>query len=236
LVVWGALTGGSIPVVSGDATLELLGPLNDVEQKFAPPRLWTSGDTSLLQRHPRVAIVGTRHPSPEGERRARKLVKALVEQRVVVVSGLAQGVDTVAHSQAIELGGRTIAVLGTPLDQVFPRQNEALQRRIAQEHLLVSEFPPGSAVSRGNFSRRNRTMALIADASVIIEAGDGSGTLSQGWEALRLGRPLFLLKSLLDANLKWPREMLDYGASVLARVEDLMKVLPGDDIRDAVSF
>jgi DNA processing protein len=183
-----------------------------------------------------VAIVGTRHPSPEGERRARKLVKALVEKRVVIISGLAQGVDTLAHAQAIELGGRTIAVLGTPLDQVFPRQNEALQRQIAHGHLLVSEFPPGSAVARGNFPRRNRTMALIADVSVIIEAGDGSGTLSQGWEALRLGRPLFLLKSLLETNLKWPREMLEYGASVLAQLEDLMKVLPGDDIRDAVSF
>jgi DNA processing protein len=145
-------------------------------------------------------------------------------------------VDTLAHSQTIELGGRTIAVLGTPLDQVFPRQNEALQRLIAREHLAVSEFAPGVVVSRGNFPRRNRTMALIADASVIIEAGDGSGTLSQGWEALRLGRPLFLLKSLLEAKLKWPREMLDHGANVLTHVDDLMKVLPGDDFRDAVSF
>ncbi len=230
------LVSGSISRVSGTATSELLGPLNVVEQKLAPPRLWTSGDASLLQRHPRVAVVGTRHPSPEGERRARKLVKALVERHVVVVSGLAHGVDTLAHSQTIELGGRTIAVLGTPVDEVFPRQNEALQNLIAREHLLVSEFAPGSAVSRGNFPRRNRTMALIADASLIIEAGDGGGTLSHGWEALRLGRPLFLLKSLLGANLKWPQEMLDYGAAVLASIEDLFEVLPGDDIRDAVSF
>ena len=218
------------------ATSQLLGPLNAVEQKFAPPDLWTFGDTSLLERHPRVAVVGTRNPSPEGERRTRKLVKALVEQGVVIVSGLAQGVDTAAHSQTLALGGRTIAVLGTPVDEVFPRQNATLQDHIAREHLVVSEFAPGTAVNRGNFPRRNRTMALIADASVIIEAGDGSGTLSQGWEALRLGRPLFLLKSLLGADLKWPHVMLDYGARVLTGVEDLMKVLPGDDIRDAVSF
>lgn len=231
-----APSGDSISLVSGTTTSELLGPLNAVEQKFAPPRLWTSGDVALLQRHPRVAVVGTRHPSPDGARRTRKLVKALVEQRVVVVSGLAQGVDTLAHSQTIELGGRTIAILGTPLDEVFPQQNEALQRFMAREHLVVSEFAPGVIVSRGNFPRRNRTMALIADASVIIEARDASGTLSQGWEALRLGRPLFLLKSLLEGDLKWPREMLNYGASVLTRVDDLMKVLPGDDIRDVVSF
>src|ERR1700722_11035326 len=107
-----AQAGCSISLVNGTTTSEHLGPFNAVEQKFTPPLLWTSGDASLLQRHPRVAVVGTRHPSPEGERRARKLVKALVEQGVVIVSGLAQGVDTLAHSQAIELGGRTIAVLG----------------------------------------------------------------------------------------------------------------------------
>jgi DNA processing protein len=222
--------------MDGTPTSELVGQLNGVEQKFAPPRLWTAGDVRLLLRHPRVAVVGTRHPTQDGERRTRKLVTALVEHRAVVVSGLAQGIDTIALTSAIDRGGRTIAVIGTPLDQVFPKQNADLQRRIAQEHLLVSEFAPGSAVGRGNFPRRNRTMALVADASVVIEAGDGSGTLSQGWETLRLGRPLFLARSLFDAKLKWPHEMLEYGASVLSKVEDLLKVLPGDDIRDAVSF
>ena len=100
----------------------------------------------------------------------------------------------------------------------------------------MSEFPPGSAVSRGNFPRRNRTMALIADASVIIEAGEGSGTLSQGWEALRLGRPLFLLKSLVESKLAWPRELLDHGALVLAGMDELLRVLPTDGIREAVAF
>src|SRR5688572_23158661 len=99
-------------------TVELLGPLNAVEQKFAPATVWTKGDTSLLTRHPRVAIVGTRHPSAEGVRRTRRLVKALVNVQAIVVSGLAQGVDTIAHTQTLELGGRTIAVLGTPLDDV----------------------------------------------------------------------------------------------------------------------
>ncbi len=222
--------------MAGVRTVELLGPLNAVEQKFAPPSLWTLGDVSLLEHHPRVAIVGTRHPSPEGERRARKLVKALLAEHAIVVSGLAQGIDTIAHTEAIAHGGRTIAVIGTPLDDVFPRSNAALQRRIGEEHLLVSEFAPSSPVARGNFPRRNRTMALIADASVIIEAGEGSGTLSQGWEALRLGRPLFLLKSLVDAGLDWPRKMLDHGALVLSGMDDLLRVLPTDDIREAVAF
>lgn len=217
-------------------TTDLLGLLNTVEQKFAPPTLWTAGDVSLLEHHPRVAVVGTRHPSEEGRRRARKLVRVLVTHGAYVVSGLAEGIDTIAHHEAIERGGRTIAVLGTPLDTVFPKSNTTLQALIAREHLLVSEFSPGSAVSRGNFPRRNRTMALIADASVIIEAGEGSGTLSQGWEALRLGRPLFLLKSLVDSDLAWPKEMLNYGASILTRADDLLEVLPSEGFRDAVSF
>lgn len=217
------------------ATEELLGPLNAVEQRYAPPRLWTAGDVALLAHHPRVAIVGTRHPTQDGVKRARRLVRELVARDVVVVSGLAQGVDTIAHSTAM-VSGRTIAVIGTPLDQVFPRQNAALQAQIAQRDLVVSEFAPRSAVAKGNFVRRNRTMALIADASVIVEAGDGSGTLSQGWEALRLGRPLFFLRSLLDANLTWPREMMKYGARVLTETDELVELLPRDDVHAAVAF
>ena len=217
-------------------TVELLGPLNAVEQKFAPPTLWTKGDTDLLMRHPRVAIVGTRDPSAEGVRRTRRLVKELLNVGAVVVSGLAQGIDTVAHTLTLELGGRTIAVLGTPLDDVFPRANASLQERIGESDLLISEFAPSSKVGRGNFPRRNRTMALVSDASVIIEAGATSGTISQGWEAIRLGRPLFLLKSLVESGLPWPREMIDHGAFVLNDMADLLDVLPTDEIREAVSF
>jgi DNA processing protein len=217
------------------ATQDLLGPLNAVESHFAPAKLWTRGDVALLARHPRVAVVGTRQPSPDGIRRARRLVRELVEEGVIVVSGLAQGVDTIAHTTAM-ISGRTIAVLGTPINQVFPKQNAALQEQIAQRDLVVSEFHPLSKVAKGNFPRRNRTMALIADASVIVEAGDGSGTLSQGWEALRLGRPLFFLQSLLDAGLTWPAEMMKYGAQVLTETRELTALLPRDDVDAAASF
>jgi DNA processing protein len=217
-------------------TVDLLGPLNAVERKFVTDTLWTMGDAGLLMRHPRVAIVGTRRPSVEGERRTRRLVKELVNVGAVVVSGLAEGVDTVAHTQTLALGGKTIAVLGTSLDDVFPKANADLQKRIGESHLLVSEFAPGSRVAKGNFPRRNRTMALLSDASVIIEAGATSGTVSQGWEAIRLGRPLFLLKSLVDAGLDWPREMVDHGAFVLNDIGDLLDVLPTDEIREAACF
>jgi DNA processing protein len=198
--------------------VEILGQLNDVEAKFAPKELFLCGDASLLKRGPRVSIVGSRKASPEGLRRARSLARALAEHGIVVVSGLAAGVDRAAHEGAIEAGGCTFAVLGTPLDQSYPKENAALQERMAREQLLVSQFPVGRPVLKGNFPIRNRTMALLSDATVIVEAGEKSGTLHQGWEALRLGRLLFLLESVAnDESLSWPSEMIRYGAQVLSR-------------------
>ncbi len=98
------------------------------------------------------------------------------------------------------------------------------------EHLAISQIPRGVPIQRRNFPQRNRTMALISDASVIIEAGDSSGSLSQGWEALRLGRLLFVLRSVVeDSRLIWPRKMLDYGAIVLADAELLFEALPAKE-------
>jgi DNA recombination-mediator protein A len=119
---------------------ELLGPLNEVEQKNVPKTLYVAGDTGILRERARVAIVGSRKASPEGLRRASKLAGLLADRGIVIVSGLAEGIDTAAHTAAIHCGGRTIAVLGTPLDQVFPRQNAALQDQIMREHLAVSQF------------------------------------------------------------------------------------------------
>ena len=101
---------------------DLLGPLNAVERRHAPPTLWTLGDRGLLRQQPRVAVVGTRTPTKDGAHRAARLVRELVAARTIVVSGLAAGVDTIAHTRTIELGGRTIAVIGTAVDDVYPRR------------------------------------------------------------------------------------------------------------------
>jgi hypothetical protein len=122
-------------------------------------------DTGILGEGARVSIVGSRKASPEGLRRASKLAGLLAGRGIVIVSGLAEGIDTAAHTAAIHRGGRTIAVLGTPLDQVFPRQNAALQDQIMRDHLAVSQFPAGNPIQRKNFPLRNRTMALISDAT-----------------------------------------------------------------------
>lgn len=206
---------------------ELLGPLNDVEVKYAPKMLFFAGDPTLLKASPRVAIIGTRHPSKEGKARAVRLTRKLVENGAIIVSGLAEGIDTTAHCTAIEHGGRTIAVIGTPLDQVFPTQNKDLQAKIAKDHLVLSQFPSGWPIQRKNFPMRNRTMALIVGASVIVEANEGSGTLSQGWEMLRLGKALYILKSVCEnRSLRWPKKMIDYGAIMLADPETLIEDLP----------
>ncbi len=215
---------------------DVFGPLNDVERRNAPRRLFVAGEMALLLRRPRVSIVGSRQASDDGLRRAGRLARALVRHGAVVVSGLARGIDTAAHRATIESGGRTIAVLGTPLDDTFPRENEALQHEIAKNHLLISQFPAGSSTRPRNFPMRNRTMALMTDATVIVEAGESSGSLSQGWEALRLGRALFIMASVTErADLAWPAKMMEYGAEVLRTPEELLEVLPFGEQLSAVS-
>jgi DNA processing protein len=197
--------------------MEVLGPLNDVEERNAPERLYLLGDESLLSHVPRVSIVGSRKADNRALERARTYAVNLATEGVVIVSGLAEGIDAAAHEATLSVGGRTIAVLGTGLDRAYPSKNRDLQARIAREHLLVSQFPMGSPVQRKNFPMRNRTMALLTDATIIVEASESSGTLHQGWEALRLGRLLFIDESVASRELlRWPTEMIGYGAQVLS--------------------
>lgn len=221
------------------APADILGTLNKVEEKNAPKRLYLAGDPTLLSHGPRISIVGSRQASPEGLKRASYLARSLVQRGMIVVSGLAAGIDRAAHESAIDAGGRTIAVLGTPLDQFYPRENEALQTLIIEKHLAVSQFPVGSHIQQKNFPLRNRTMALLTDATVIVEAGEKSGTLHQGWEALRLGRALFLMDSVArDPSLSWPKEMIGYGAQVLSRenLEDSLADLPTVTARRSIEL
>ena len=200
--------------------------LNDIEEKFAPKLLYAAGPMQIPLPRPKVAIVGTRQASPEGLAQAETIARILAREGVVIVSGLAKGIDSAAHRTAIASGGRTIAVLGTPLDRTYPMENAELQADIIKHHLAVSQFKVGSTVVRSNFIRRNRVMALIADASVIVQAGESSGAISQGYEALRLGRPLFIWKTLFDSSLSWPKEMAKYGAVKLSDPREVLESLP----------
>ena len=220
------------------APADLLGPLNTAESKFAPEALYVIGDECLLRSGQRVSVVGTRAASPDETKRARKLVRALVSHGVTVVSGLAAGIDTVAHSTAIELGGRTVAVLGTPADKAYPAANRSLHQMIASAHCVVSQFPAGAPTRRGNFPMRNRTMALLSDATVIVAAGEASGTAHQGWEALRLGRDLLVLESLAARGYAWTDKLRHYGAGVLSdkNLEIWLESLPERIVLDDAAF
>ncbi len=206
---------------------ELVGPLNDVEKRFAPKELYVEGTLQIPLRGPRSAVIGSRKASPEGLKAAFEITRTLVREGVVIVSGLAEGIDTSAHETAIQEGGKTIAILGTPLNRFYPQRNRQLQEYIMRHHLAISQFPIGYPIQPKNFVIRNRLMALISDASIIIEAGDSSGSLHQGWEALRLGRPLFIRTSIVnDRSLSWPKKMLEYGAIELTEPEEVLEFLP----------
>ena len=129
----------------------------------------------------------------------------------------------------MEYGGRTAAVLATPLDQAAPPGNAALQERIIREHVAVTQFAPGTPIQKMNFTIRNRTMALLSVATIIVEAGPNSGTRHQGWEAIRLGRPLFFLESAItSSDARWIQELRDYGAEVLddENLSDVLREMP----------
>ena len=164
----------------------------------------------------RVAVVGSSRATALGLAQAEAVTRQLIKRDVVVVSALALGIDTIAHKTAIKDGGETIAVLASGLDRYATGRNRALQDLIATRHLLVSQFPPGTPPQRANFPRRNKVMALVADATIIVEAAEASGTMHQGWEAIRLGRPVLFPSSFANGSPStWVQEMVKYGATVL---------------------
>ena len=179
-----------------------------------------------------IAVVGTRKPSQDGLARTRRLVRELVDDGFTVVSGLAAGRDRSAHETAIEANGRTIAVIGTPLSHVYPKAHAGLQRDIAEHFLLVSPVPVKRYESqdyRRNrlfFPERNVVMSALTEATIIVEAGETSGTLIQARAALQQGRKLFVLDSCFrNPNLKWPARLATKGAKRVAEYDDIRRGL-----------
>lgn len=188
---------------------------------------------------PMVAVVGTRKPSADGVLRTKQMVRRLVEDGFTIVSGLAEGVDTVAHETTIAMGGRTIAVIGTPLGHVYPRSNHDLQKQIAENHLLVSQVPLKryeNQIYKQNrlfFPERNKTMSALTLGTIIIEAGETSGTLIQAREALKQGRKLFILNSCFENRaLTWPQRFAERGAIRVRSYEDVRRELVDEAAQD----
>jgi DNA processing protein len=197
--------------------------LADAKLVLRFPELYLAGDRSLLEL-PAVAIVGSRKASAEGRKRASQLATALVRRGIVVMSGLAEGIDEAAHRAAIAAGGRTIAVIGTPLNSAYPAKHAELQQIIYTHHLLISPFPAGTRTFPSHFPERNRVMARLSRATVIVEASDTSGALHQAVECEAAGRSLFIAKSVVDnPSLAWPKRFktaitLESAEQVIAEV------------------
>ena len=179
-----------------------------------------------------VAVVGTRKPTRDGLSRTRRLVRELVDGGFTVVSGLAAGIDRAAHETAIERNGRTIAVIGTPLSHVYPKAHAALQRQIAEDFLLISPVPVKRYESqdyRRNrlfFPERNVVMSALTEATIIVEAGETSGTLIQARAALQQGRKLFVLDSCFrNPHLTWPGRLAAKGAVRVSEYDDIRRGL-----------
>lgn len=177
---------------------------------------------------PCVAVVGTRKPTEGGVKDARALTEFLVKEKWTVVSGLAEGIDTVAHTTAIEQKGKTIAVIGTPICEVYPAANTELQEKIAREFLLISQVPVKRyymqdwKLNRLFFPQRNVTMSALTEATIIVEAGNTSGTLIQARAAIHQGRNLFILdRCFRNPDLTWPHTYQQRGA---VRVRDFSQI------------
>ncbi len=175
-----------------------------------------------------IAVVGSRNASEDGLARARRLAKELVAREITVVSGLAAGIDQAAHKGAIEAGGRTVAVVGTPLGQIYPRENAELQEYIAEKFLLISQVPvlryakQKPPQNRLFFPERNVTMSALTEATIIVEAGETSGTLTQARAALHQGRKLFILDSCFQRrDLTWPTRFEAQGAIRVRAPDDI---------------
>lgn len=176
------------------------------------PLFYYRGDLGLMDARS-VSVVGSRKASQEGKRRAYQLARDLTEKGIAVVSGLAKGIDTEAMKSAMEHGGRLIGVIGTPIDEAYPRENADLQEEIARKHLLVSQVPfykyqkQPFNTRRYYFPERNELMAAISDATVIVEASDTSGTLTQARACQHQRRKLFIMKSCYENDsVDWPKK------------------------------
>lgn len=192
-----------------------------------PPTLYLAGDADAF-RERAVAIVGTRRASGYGLSITAELATELAEARVVVVSGLALGIDGAAHRAAVEIGSRTVAVLPSPLDRIYPPRHRELARRIvASGGALVTEIPIGAPVGRPDFARRNRLIAGLAEAVIVVEAPDRSGALLTAAAAIAIGRELYAVPGPIDAMASRGANRLiaDQQATIVTSTASVMRLI-----------
>ncbi|HYC31843.1 MAG TPA: DNA-processing protein DprA, partial [Gemmatimonadales bacterium] len=192
----------------------------------APTALFAQGDLSLIS-HPAVAIVGSRDHSSYGGEVCRRLSWAAAEAGAVVVSGMARGLDAVAHGAALDAGGRTVGVLGNGLGVVYPSANRRLYDRVRASGLLLTEFPPGERPNAGSFPRRNRIISGLARVTVVVEAGGTSGALITAGTALDQGREVMVVPGPITSERSVGcNRLIRDGAAPLLEERDLLEHYP----------
>ncbi|MCQ9327101.1 DNA-processing protein DprA [Neisseria dentiae] len=191
-----------------------------------PPLLFLRGRSELLHR-PAVAIVGSRHATPQAVRIARDFGQALSEKGITVVSGMASGIDTAAHQGALQANGGTVAVWGTGIDRIYPQTNKALAYQIAEQGLVISEFPLGTRPLAGNFPRRNRLIAALSQAVLVVEAAPESGSLITAKLAAEMGREVMAVPGSIDnPHSKGCHKLIKEGAKLVECLDDIVQECP----------
>lgn len=191
----------------------------------APPFLFLKGNINLLNEKS-VCVVGSRNASTDSLKKTEKIVKSLIHRNIIVNAGLAKGIDTAAHQSALKNGGKTIAVIGTPINQYYPKENKELQIEIEKKGLVVSQFPPCNKVQRWNFPLRNSVMSGLSIATIIMEAGETSGALKQADYALKQNRDVLIPQSALNNNLiNWPQKYVAKGAHSFKNLKEVLEIL-----------
>jgi DNA processing protein len=216
--------GGSILTQADEAYPERLREIYD-----PPAVLWIRGDVELLAR-PGIAVVGTRHPSPYGAGMAEMLSRDLANRRLVIFSGMARGVDTAAHKGAIEAGGKTVAVWGTGIDVIYPKENKKLAESIvASGGTIVSEYPLGTFPAPQNFPIRNRILSGMSIGVLVIEAAEYSGTRITARCAMEQNRDVYAVPGNVTNKNAWgPNTLIKQGAKLTATWEDVWEDLPSE--------
>ena len=193
-------------------------------EKFAP-KIFVRGELKP-QDNQSVAIVGSRNMSVYGKELAERFSGFLALRGVTVVSGLARGVDTVSHMAALKVQGRTVAVLGSGVDVIYPPENLALSRKIAENGAIISQFPLGTKPLPQNFLIRNKVIAALSKAVVVIEGARRSGTFSIASHAANLGREVFAVPGPINSPLsETPNFLIEQGARVATKPEDILDSL-----------
>lgn len=201
-------------------------PMRLSEGLTPPPVLFVRGNVDLL-RQASVGIVGSRHATPQAMRIAGDFGCALSEQNITVISGMAAGIDTAAHHGALQVAGSTIAVWGTGIDRIYPQSNQKLAYQIAEQGVIVSEFPLGTRPLAGNFPRRNRLIAGLAQAVLVVEAALESGSLITARLAGEMGREVMAIPGSIDnPHSKGCHKLIKEGAKLVECLDDILSECP----------